>query len=52
MRVRPARPGAVIRDPHTKRALPAGGGRVPDTSYWTRRLLRGDVVLSEESETP
>ncbi len=46
MRVKPAISGAVIRDPHTKRPLPAEGGEVPDCStFWRRRLLAGDVVL-------
>lgn len=44
MIVKPANPGAVIRDPRTKRQLPAAGGRVPDSSYWRRRLRSGDVV--------
>lgn len=46
MFVKPANPNAVIRDPHTKRPLPADGGRVPDNSYWRRRLDDGDVVLA------
>jgi hypothetical protein len=44
MRVKPAIPGAVIRDPHTKRPLPAGGAEVPDNTFWRRRLLAGEVV--------
>lgn len=53
MRVKPAAPGAVIRDPHTKRALPAEGCRVHDSSFWRRRLRDGDVVLvTEEKATP
>jgi hypothetical protein len=44
MRVKPAIPGAVIRDPHTKRPLPAEGGEVPDNSFWIRRLRAGEVV--------
>jgi hypothetical protein len=39
MRVRPAIPGAVIRDPHTKRPLPADGGEVPENGFWIRRTL-------------
>lgn len=49
MRVRPAIAGTLIRDPHTKRALPVEGGRVPDSSFWRRRLRSGDVVLVAES---
>jgi hypothetical protein len=44
LHVKPRIPGAIIRDPHTKRALPDEGGRVPDTSFWRRRLAYGDVV--------
>lgn len=49
MRVKPADPTAVIRDPHTKRPLPAEGGDVPDNSYWNRRLLAGEVVLVKDA---
>lgn len=49
MKVKPANPGAVIRDPHTKRPLPEGGGTVPDTTFWRRRLRAGDVVLVEDA---
>ncbi len=48
MRVKPADPTAVIRDPHTKRLLPAEGGDVPETSFWIRRLRDGSVVRAEE----
>lgn len=52
MRVKPADPTAVIRDPHTRRALPPDGGNVPDNSFWRRRLAAGEVVLVRESTTP
>lgn len=48
MIVMPARPGLLIRDPHTKRPLPAEGGRVPNNTFWRRRLRSGDVVLVSE----
>lgn len=48
MKVKPADPAAVIRDPHTKRALPSDGSDVPDTSFWIRRLKAGDVVRIDE----
>jgi len=48
MRVRPVIPGAVLRDPHTRRRLPVEGGRVPDNSYWRRRLSAGEVELCPE----
>lgn len=44
MKVKPARPGLIIRDPHTRRALPDEGGDVPETSFWLRRLRDGDVI--------
>lgn len=45
MKVKSAIEGAVIRDPHTKRPLPAEGGEVPDNTFWRRRLMSGEVVL-------
>lgn len=43
--VRPA-PGVRVRDPFTRAHLAAGGATVPDTTYWRRRLIAGDVVLA------
>lgn len=48
MRVKPA-PGIVVRDPATKRALPADGADVPESIYWTRRLRAGDVVRIDQA---
>lgn len=50
MRVKPVNPGAVIRDPHTKRPLPAEGGEVPDNVFWRRRLRAGEVVRIDTAE--
>lgn len=50
MKVKPAIPGAVIRDPISRRALPEEGGDVPDTSFWIRRLRAGEVVIVGERE--
>lgn len=44
MKVKPVNPDAVIRDPHTRRPLPATGGDVPDSNFWRRRLRAGEVV--------
>lgn len=44
MKVKPAVPGSIIRDPHTRRPLPDEGADVPETSFWHRRLRDGDVV--------
>lgn len=49
MKVKPADPNAVIRDPHTKRALPAEGGDVPDNLFWRRRVLAGEVVRVDDT---
>ncbi len=52
MRVKPVDPTAVIRDPHTKRVLPAEGGDVPEDNFWIRRLRAGEVVRIDESALP
>lgn len=51
MRVKPAVPGAIIRDPHTKRPLPAEGGEVPESPFWLRRLKDGEVVRVSTTPT-
>ncbi len=48
MKVKPVIPGAVIRDPDTRRPLPAEGGEVPESNFWVRRLLAGEVVRIDE----
>lgn len=51
--VKPARPDLVVRDPRTKNKLPAETGtRVPRTSYWRRRLAKGDVVETRAPAKP
>lgn len=52
MKVRPADPAAVIRDPITLMALPADGGNVPDSSFWRRRLAAGEVVRIPSGTEP
>jgi len=52
MRVKPVIPGAIIRDPHSRIALPADGGEVPESSFWIRRLIAGEVIRVEESTAP
>jgi hypothetical protein len=45
--------GGVVRDPRTKRIVPAEGLEVPDSDfYWHRRLAHGDVTLRETSAAP
>lgn len=48
MKIRPAHPGLIVRDPYTKRPLSEDGDDVAEDSYWLRRLRSGDVVLVEE----
>jgi len=43
MMVKLVDPKAVIRDPVTKRQLPAKGGEVPDSSFWIRRLQASEI---------
>ena len=49
--VRPA-PGARVRDPATKAPIPDIGLLVPNTGYWQRRILAGDVVVTTEAAQP
>lgn len=42
-----AAPGLVIRDPVFLDLLPPEGREVPESDYWQRRLLDGDVVQAE-----
>ncbi len=47
MIVKPANPAAVIRDPITKRQIPAEGGEVPGSSFWIRRTLASSTEDAE-----
>jgi len=42
-------PGALVRDPFTKRPLPLEGAEVPETSFWLRRLRDGDITVHAEA---
>lgn len=46
--LKPKDPGAIVRyaPPVQDRILPADGDHVPNSLYWQRRLLAGDVVTS------
>lgn len=37
--------GLLVRDPVTKRQLPADGKEVPETSFWLRRIADGSVIV-------
>jgi hypothetical protein len=52
MRIKPATPGAVIRDPDTRRPLPDDGADVQASSFWMRRLRDGEVVEIEPTAEP
>ncbi len=47
MFITPAREGLIVRDPASRQPLPAEGAWKPRDSYWTRRLMGGDVVETE-----
>ena len=51
MKLKPSKPGLLVRDPKTKKYLPENGADISfiDT-YWQRRLNCGDVVeVTEEA---
>lgn len=52
MKLKPTRPGMIIRDPQTTRPLPDEGAEVPDSSYWRRRLADGDVSPVTDEPAP
>jgi hypothetical protein len=53
MFVKPARPDVKVRDPRSKLHLPESGAEVPDgDTYWTRRILDGDVVEVKPAAKP
>ncbi len=46
MRIYPAAPGLVVRDPVKRDAVPDDGREVPNNDlFWQRRLADGDVTL-------
>ncbi len=42
--VKPRSAELVVRDPRSLRKLKATGNWVPDTVYWRRRIISGDVL--------
>lgn len=44
--------GRPVRDPVTKRHIPASGAEVPESTYWLRRLRCGDVVIAPAFVVP
>lgn len=43
--------GMVIRDPDLKTHLPPEGRDVPDSPFWQRRILDGDVSIGKPPAT-
>lgn len=48
VKVKPSKPGVLVRDPKNMRFLPADGAEVEMSSYWDRRIRSGDVVVLSE----
>ncbi len=48
--VKPAVPGAIVRDPVTFRPLPPEGEAKPRTVHWLRMIARADVVETTAEE--
>lgn len=46
MKLRPARPDLIVRDPASGLPLPAEGKTVPRDSYWLRRVKDEDAVIA------
>lgn len=46
------KPGLTVRDPETKRPVPAEGAEVPQSGYWMRRLRDGDLVAGSPPKAP
>jgi hypothetical protein len=42
----PASPDVTVRDPITREPLPVGGAPKPLDTYWSRRLVDGDVMVA------
>jgi hypothetical protein len=49
LKIKPA-PGRAVRDPVTMKPLAADGETKPRTSFWTRRLADGDVLLTDAED--
>jgi hypothetical protein len=46
VRLLPARPDVTVRDPITFEPLPSDGADKPLDTYWSRRLVDGDVMVA------
>lgn len=52
VRLLPARAGVTVRDPITREPLPAEGAEKPLDTYWSRRLVDGDVMVAPAAPAP
>lgn len=50
LKLKPKDPAAVMRDPHTKRALKPAGSWVKDSHFWQRRIAAKEVEVIETRE--
>lgn len=42
--------GLSVFNPETKKIMPDTGMLVVDNAYWQRRVIDGDVILTEDTE--
>jgi hypothetical protein len=52
VRLLPARPDVTVRDPITREPLAAAGEAKPLDTYWSRRLVDGDVMVEPGTPAP
>lgn len=50
LKVKPAKEGLIVRDPETKRPLPADGKMVRMSAYWIRRKIAGEIIIMGGAE--
>lgn len=52
MRVKPTRPGLLVKCPVSRLPVPAEGREVPENGYWLRRIAEGSLQLVEPTAPP
>jgi len=52
IKVKPGKPGLIVRDPVNMSRLDEKGEYKPKDSYWMRRLMVGDVILMSDDPKP
>ncbi len=48
--LKPRMTGAIIRNPLNGAILPEEGALVPNSNYWLRRIVQGDVIVENREE--